>query len=95
MTAQQYMTFMLRGLGYSDAQGDFVWSDALSKAVELGILTQDEAAYVQSRTFDRGMMAFLSVKTLSARTKTGDVLYEQLGGAGALDAALAAQLLQK
>ena len=95
VTAQQYMTFMLRGLGYSDAQGDFVWSDALSKAVELGILTQDEAAYVQSRTFDRGMMAFLSVKTLSARTKTGDVLYEQLGGAGALDAALAAQLLQK
>lgn len=95
VTAQQYMTFMLRGLGYSDAQGDFAWDSALSKAVELGILTSDEVVYVQSRTFDRGMMAFLSVKTLSAQTKSGDRLYEVLGQANALDAALAAQLLQK
>lgn len=95
VTAQQYMTFMLRGLGYSDAQGDFVWSEALSKAVGLGILTQDEAAWVQGRTFDRGMMAFLSVKTLTAQTRSGGLLYEQLGRIGALDAGLAAQILQK
>ena len=93
VTAQQYMTFMLRGLGYSDADGDFVWSAALEKAVELGILSANEMAYVKGHAFDRGMMAYLSVKTLSARTASGKPLYEELADKGVFSRALAAEVL--
>ncbi len=94
VTAQQYMTFMLRGLGYSDAAGDFSWSSALQKAVELGILTTADMQYIQSRTFDRGMMAFVSVKVLTAVTKQGTPLYQQLIGRGALTQKLAEEVLE-
>lgn len=93
VTAQQYMTFMLRGLGYSDADGDFVWSAALEKAVELGILSANEMAYVKGHAFDRGMMAYLSVKTLSARTASGKPLYEELADKGVFSRALADEVL--
>ncbi|NLZ94407.1 MAG: S-layer homology domain-containing protein, partial [Bacteroidales bacterium] len=34
-TPEQFITFMLRALGYSDARGDFVWSESIQKAEEL------------------------------------------------------------
>ncbi len=93
VTAQQYMTFMLRGLGYSDREGDFAWSAALEKAVALGILTPEEAAGVRGRTFDRGVMAYLSLKTLSARTAAGQPLYQVLADKGVINLLLARELL--
>lgn len=93
ITAQQYMTFMLRSLGYSDASGDFSWNSALEKAVSLGILTHSEMTQVQQKAFTRGTMALLSVRTLQAQTKQGQPMVQQLVGAGVIDAALAKEVL--
>ena len=30
-TPEQFITFMLRALGYSDARGDFVWSESFKR----------------------------------------------------------------
>ena len=84
VTAQEYMTFMLRGLGYSDAEGDFSWDNALQKGVELGILTSADLKYIQGRSFDRGVMTFVSAKVLVAATKQGTPLYQKLIAQGTL-----------
>ena len=37
VTAPQYVTFLLRVLGYSDASGDFAWDDPFPLAEQAGI----------------------------------------------------------
>lgn len=40
-TPAQYLTFVLRALGYDDGAGDFTVATAAQKAVEIGLLTAD------------------------------------------------------
>ena len=40
-SAAMYVTFMLRALGYSDAAGDFSWSDPFALARSCGVMTDD------------------------------------------------------
>jgi len=40
-TPAQFLTFVLRALGYDDAAGDFTVGTAAQKAVEIGLLTSD------------------------------------------------------
>lgn len=48
--SKSYATYLLRSLGYDDKQGDFSWKDAVSKSVEVGILTTvDPKFYVVLR----------------------------------------------
>lgn len=62
-----YLTFILRALGYSDKDGDFVWDspDGLAKAV--GILTDD----VNTVDFKRQDIAIISWSSLEADIKAG------------------------
>jgi len=85
ITAAQYMTFMLRVLGYDDANGDFYWSTAVEFAEEQGILSEEDAAAVRSGAFDRGTMAFVSLQVLQAETVTGEPLYQRLAEQGAVN----------
>jgi len=65
--SDMYLTFMLRALGYSDTEGDFVWDapDVLAKAV--GILP----AGVNKSNFLRADAAIVSWAALEADLKSG------------------------
>lgn len=69
ITANQYCTFVLRALGYSDTQGDFVWSAAAEKAASLGVVTQAQIADWKQDVFIRGDMADISYAALTATKK--------------------------
>lgn len=68
----QYMTFVLRALGYDDAAGDFVWNDSLSAAVRYGVITQNERDMLAKGGFYRDQMVYLSYYMLFANRKNSD-----------------------
>ena len=68
-TAPMFLTWLLRVLGYSDADGDFRWDDPRALAEEAGILTEDTAAVCDFTAFLRADMAYLSRSALTALTK--------------------------
>ena len=65
MTAGEYLTFLLRLLGYDDSKGDFAWNTAIDKAVEIGFLTGEEATALQTQPATRGTMVDLSWTALT------------------------------
>ena len=67
VTAQQYATFLLRALGYGN--GDFVWSKALDKTVEIGLCTQQQADRGQNKPFRRQEIMEMSYLALSTKLK--------------------------
>lgn len=97
VTATQYMTFLLRALGYSDTAGDFSWDTALSAAVKLGVITNAEKD-AMGTTFRRDQMVYLSYRALMANRKgSGQTLLgylQEKGVVSAADAAEAQRLIQ-
>jgi hypothetical protein len=59
ITLQQYSTFLLRALRYSEKDNDFVYSNALDKAYELRIISSKDDS-----SFNRGSVAQLSYNVL-------------------------------
>lgn len=68
MTEAQYTTLVLRALGYSDRDGDFVWNASIEKAIEEGLYADDVRAYAytenSSDMFTRRMMSYISYNAL-------------------------------
>lgn len=64
LQANSYMTFMLKALGYSTNAGDFTWDTALEKAVSIGLITFEERVELETQTFLRDDLAYLSELTL-------------------------------
>lgn len=60
-----YLTFVLRALGYSDANGDFVWNDPYKVASEAGILPKE----YDKNNFLRRDVALISYAALNALMK--------------------------
>ena len=81
--AAMYLTFVLRSLGYSDANGeDFTWNDPYSLAEEIKILPEN----VDRENFWRADVATVSYAALNAKLKDSDeTLAEKLIGVGAID----------
>lgn len=70
MSATQYLTLVLRALGYNDKAGDFSWDKAPAKALEVGLI--DNASYTQYVTagkFLRDDVVFISYNALSQYLK--------------------------
>lgn len=82
---QDYMTFMLRALGYDDAAGDFSWNTSLEDSVRLRVLNGEEYVKINEKVFDRGMMSYASLAVLRADEKGGKPLCERLCKAGILN----------
>ncbi len=83
-TAQQYATFLLRALGYTDsgATPDFTYANALTFATHKGVA--DELNCDQSN-FLRGNLAAMSYTALSVSPKTGEAdLLTKLTADGAI-----------
>ena len=69
MSAAQYVTFVLRSMGYED-NVDFSYSKVLDKALELQLLTAAESAGLKNRTaFLRNDLVAISHNALSVRMK--------------------------
>lgn len=84
MSAQMYVTFLLRSLGYDDTKGDFYWEDSLTKANSIGMI--DATSTYTSRTFIRSHVARLSYNALVTLYKNSPTtLAQYLVNIGALN----------
>ena len=74
ISASEYMTFLLRALGYSDSAGEFSWDTSLPFAGSSGLLTAGEQSMLQNQVFYRAQVAYLSYffldSTLKGSTQT-------------------------
>ena len=79
ITAGEYMTFVLRALGYTESgiNPDFTWQNAMDAAVAYGVIRQSEAALLSGGSFTRAQVVYMSVCALSAPTKTGGILLDK------------------
>ncbi len=89
LTANQYMTMLLRALGYDDQQGDFVWDQAVQKANLLGIIDYKDYDRFESdnqATLTRADMVHLSYQVVFAHRKdSGERLIDYLVQEGVVD----------
>lgn len=84
VTATQYLTFVLRALGYS-SKTDFKWDGAWEKSDALGI-TRGEYSAANNNKFLRGDAAYISKQALSAFLKDGSgTLLDTLVASGAVN----------
>lgn len=63
---EMYLTFVLRSLGYSDAEGDFSWDNPYELAKTAGIISGES-----KDEFTRGDVVIISKAALSALTEKG------------------------
>ena len=95
-TATQYMTFILRSLGYSEEAGDFKYLTALSDAVSLGVIPASVKAEIEAGEFRRDQVMYISYLAMSARVKgSSSTLLAKLVANGAVDAADAKEFLNR
>ena len=78
VTEPQFMTFLLRLLGYVDGT-DFTWDAPYALAEEVGMVPDDQP---QSTPFTRGCAVVLCWRLLTIQTIQGDTLAERLMDAG-------------
>ena len=81
LDAKTYITFLLRGLGYSDARGDFTWAAAVEFAESdaVGLAVPGTAGKMKGVVLTRGDMVSLSYAALTARMAGDGVrLWESL-----------------
>ncbi len=84
VTATQYITFVLRAMGYDDSKGDFKWSSAWVLSDSLGI-TKAEYNKQNNDNFKRADMVLISANALAVNMKAKDLtLLEKLRNEGAI-----------
>ena len=85
VSVRDYLTMVLRALGYDDAAGDFSWENSIAFADRIG-LTHGE--YTASSKFIREDLALISYTALTLPVKDGEqTLAERLYQEGAVSAA--------
>lgn len=92
LTPNQYMTMLLRALGYDDQKGDFQWNTAVEKANLLGIIDYKDYEDLVNKgdaTLTRGEMVHLSYQVVfAARKDTNERLIDYLVDEGVVDEGL-------
>ena len=78
VTAAQYLTFVLRAMGYVSGE-DFDWSASWALTDRLGI-THGEYNAKTNKSFQRGDAALVSACALKAACKNGKTLYKNIFG---------------
>lgn len=77
MGAADYLTFVLRALGYQEGT-DFTWATALESAQRLGMITTGERSLLAGETFLRAHVAYVSYFALDASYQGGDKTLQDL-----------------
>lgn len=94
LSAAQYMTFILRALGYDDQAGDFTWQSSLDLAVRIGLFATGSADELKElENFKRDEMVWVSWLALQTELKaqTADLIQKLVENDHAVDPADAAQ----
>lgn len=88
ITSGEYLTFVLRALGYRDSgeNPDFTWENALERAQTFGCITAGEKLLLTEKPFLRAQVAYVSYYCLSAPRKAGGTLRTALTSSGVLSA---------
>lgn len=72
ITANQYLTLVLRAMGYSDKAGDFTWKKAAEKASEIKLIRESlKKQYMLSNLFLRDDVAYITYNALYINCKDG------------------------
>ncbi|MDF2935581.1 MAG: copper amine oxidase family proteinLeucine Rich Repeat (LRR)-containing [Paenibacillaceae bacterium] len=71
ISALQFVTLLLRALGYNDAAGDFRYEEALEEAQVIGFVDRDTIQRLERESFTRGSVAELSFAALTIKVKDG------------------------
>ena len=97
ITADEYLTLVLRALGYSDSGADpeFAWNTALEKSVDFGVLSSGERAMLEDGTFLRAQLVYVSYFSLNAPAREGGVLLDRVLSSGVLTPELARQVMER
>ena len=97
ITADEYLTLILRALGYSDSGADpvFAWNTALEKSVDFGVLSSGERAMLEDGTFLRAQLVYVSYFSLNAPAREGGVLLDRVLSSGVLTPELARQVMER
>ena len=91
----QYMTFILRALGYSEEAGDFKYETALSDAVRLGVIDEQVKAELESAPLRRDGVMHISYLAMSAKVKgTNQTLLSKLVVNGVVSSSAANEFLR-
>jgi hypothetical protein len=69
MSYQQFTAFLLRALGYSEKNGDFIYANSLDKAVLINLYTQNERTRLQNGSYQRGSMVINMTDALLCEVK--------------------------
>lgn len=95
ISANEYMTLILRALGYTDSgtAPDFTWDTAVDKSVAWGVLTSGEQAMLAGSSFLRAQVVYLSYFSLNAPMKNGGVLLDRTVTSGVLTRSRAQQIM--
>ena len=91
----QFLTFVLRSLGYDDSKGDFIWSSAFDKAAETGLLTQE---YLNNKPEELMRDGCVAISTQALKTKLKDkneILLSKLLDRGAVEESKTRKLLSE
>ncbi len=84
VTASQYLTFVLRAIGFDDRAGEFVWNESARKAAQAGIITIDDYSQ-EDDPFLRKNLVDVSYGALNAPVRAGDItLMERLIADGSI-----------
>ena len=88
LSASNYVTFLLRALGYDDSQGDFAPAKSLEFAAGVSLMNTSAASALANVQMDRGDLADLSYAALTCNMKGGSrTLAEKLRDDGVFTAA--------
>lgn len=64
MSAEEFTTLILRGLGYDDIAEGFKWNESLEKALEIGLIGSYEKSYIEDSMFTKEKMALITYNAL-------------------------------
>lgn len=90
-SATEYVTFIMRALGYSDSGdvSDFDWFTTLTKATEYGVLTTQEYQMLSEGDFLRAQVVYLSYYALTTPMKgSSETLLASLNAKGTVNATM-------
>ncbi len=77
ITAQQYLTFLLRALHHKEGS-DFTYDTAMKSAETLGLFSAHELSHLSQETLTRGRMVYLSYYALFCAEQTENTLLLEL-----------------
>lgn len=93
MTAEHYVSFLLRALSYQE-EVDFNWNTSVTDAVRLNMFTTGEGTQVTQKPFLRAQTVYLSYYALSVPVKgSSQRLLDRLIASGAVDAKAASSAI--